>query len=650
MKIISTKIGAATIVILLILPLALNATQAKLTVKYTPKGSVLRHIPLPKIPDCNVLQNRLNKAEQNIYYMQEGAPMPLASESSQTKTAVPQTAQDFSQTNIQVEGVDEADIVKNDGKYIYLVKGRGVRIIDAYPASNLKEIAKIEDDSDGNFTAQELYVDGDRLVIIGNTYHTYSTNYPFRWGGGVTQVAIFNIADKNNIQEERTLEFESNYVTSRRINDRLYMVMQQYASYYPGHNAIQQVPQNIVPQMIDSSTGKSENIAPCSDIAFFPGYAQPNFLILASIPVTQSRGYVERKMYLGSTDNVYVSQNNLYLAMTTYPQYDFWGGIVPKRVFESSVIYKFQLKNDGTIEYKTAGEVPGTVLNQFSMDEHNGNFRIATTKGNVWSSDATQSTNNIYVLDANMDRLGAVEDIAPGERIYSTRFLAERAYMVTFKQIDPLFVIGLSDPNNPTVLGKLKIPGFSDYLHPYDQNHIIGFGKETEESKESNFAWVQGMKIALFDVSDVNNPKQQFAQVIGDRGTDSELLRNHKALLFDKSKNLLAFPVSVYEISDAIKNNPEEAGFAYGEETFQGLYVYDLSLQNGFQLRGKITHHTDEEILKSGYQFGESSNDISRGLFMDDFLYTISQNKVKANGLTDLNEIKTIELEEASTL
>jgi uncharacterized secreted protein with C-terminal beta-propeller domain len=149
--------------------------------------------------------------------------------------------------------------------------------------------------------------------------------------------------------------------------------------------------------------------------------------------------------------------------------------------------------------------------------------------------------------------------------------MGDRGYMVTFKKVDPLFVIDLKDPRSPKILGALKIPGYSDYLHPYDENHIIGFGKDTEEV--GNGAFYQGMKIAVFDVTDVTNPIEMFKENIGDRGTDSELLRNHKALLFSKDKNLLAFPVTVMEVKNKNKADKESI-FQYGEFAFQGhMYI-----------------------------------------------------------------------------
>ena len=233
-----------------------------------------------------------------------------------------------------------------------------------------------------------------------------------------------------------------------------------------------------------------------------------------------------------------------------------------------------------SITFEASGEVPGYVLNQFSMDEYNGYFRIATTvNNNNWRTFAEETTskNNVYVLDMNLDVAGKLEDLALGEQIYSARFMGDRCYVVTFRNIDPLFVIDLSDPTAPTVLGQLKVTGYSGYLHPYDENHIIGIGKETVYDAKQDFAWYQGVKMCLFDVSDVSNPVEVAKYEIGDRGTDSPILYDHKSLLFDREKNLLVLPVLLAEI-DENDYAGEVPDYAYGEYVWQGAYVFEISL------------------------------------------------------------------------
>jgi len=260
---------------------------------------------------------------------------------------------------------------------------------------------------------------------------------------------------------------------------------------------------------------------------------------------------------------------------------------------EKTVIHKVSIDKN-SIEHTAQGEVPGTVLNQFSMDEYNGNFRIATTTGNTWEGN---SLNNLYVLNEEMKIIGKTEDLAQGERIYSARFMGDRAYLVTFKNVDPLFVIDLKNPENPEVLGYLKIPGYSDYLHPYDETHVIGIGKDVNESIDADkvhsanavyYTAILGLKVSLFDVSDVQNPKETGKIVFGDRGTESYALQDHKAFLFDKSRNLLVIPVMLAEINKSQYSDPIPTD-AYGTPVWQGAYVLNVNL-DGISLRGNVTH------------------------------------------------------------
>jgi uncharacterized secreted protein with C-terminal beta-propeller domain len=202
--------------------------------------------------------------------------------------------------------------------------------------------------------------------------------------------------------------------------------------------------------------------------------------------------------------------------------------------------------------------------------------------------------------------------------------------MVTFKRLDPFFVIDLSDPTRPGILGKLKLPGFSDYLHPYDAHHIIGIGKETEENQWGGIS-TAGLKIALFDVSDVNNPGLVDQVVIGEAGTDSEVLRDHKAFLFDREKDILVIPVrEVQKIPLVGSKYP-----SYTQKIWQGVYVYGIRPAEGFTLRGTVTHDTDDS---PNYYWGSPSA-VTRSLFMDDVLYTLSSRELIASDLTNLSRL-----------
>ena len=231
--------------------------------------------------------------------------------------------------------------------------------------------------------------------------------------------------------------------------------------------------------------------------------------------------------------------------------------------------------------------------------------------------------NNIYVLDLNLNDVGSLEDLALGERIFAARFLGNRAYLVTFRQVDPLFVIDLSNPGDPHVLGQLKIPGFSDYLHPYDESHIIGIGKDVAVEGR---AVPRGVKLSLFDVSDVKNPVEKAQHIISGEGTQSEALQDHKAFLFSKEKNLLVIPILL------TKN---------WEYTYQGAYVFDLTPKEGFQLKGRITHADGND--KNPYWYFSPSS-IRRTLYIGGTLYTISSGMVKATDLDSMGEVASLDL------
>src|SRR3989338_1526147 len=295
-----------------------------------------------------------------------------------------------------------------------------------------------------------------------------------------------------------------------------------------------------------------------------------------------------------------------------------------------TVIHKIGIQ-DGMIDYNAKGEVDGRLLNQFSIDENQGYLRVATTV-DVWARKRVQY-NNVYVLDSGMKTIGELTGVAEDEQIYSTRFLGNKLYMVTFRQTDPFFVIDLSDPRNPKVLGELKIPGFSNYLHPYDENHIIGVGKETTEGDFGGVT-TTGIKIALFDVTDVNDPQLVDKVVIGDSGSDSPVLYDHKAFLFSKEKNLLVLPIT--EVTERTKLSQ----YRYSNSIWHGAYVFKVT-EEGIDTTGKVTHSS----TKSEYWYWWDAASVMRSLYMDDNLYTISNKFIKINDLANnLEELNTVKL------
>jgi uncharacterized secreted protein with C-terminal beta-propeller domain len=218
--------------------------------------------------------------------------------------------------------------------------------------------------------------------------------------------------------------------------------------------------------------------------------------------------------------------------------------------------------------------------------------------------------------------------------------MEDKAYIVTFRKVDPLFVVDLKEMR---VLGKLKIPGYSSYLHPYGENYLIGVGKDAKPAEEGDFAWFQGLKISLFDISDFSNPREVDSLILGDRRTESEVLYNHRAFLFDGERGILVLPVllAVVDRGDFAGRPPANA---YGEYVFQGVYVLKITPQDGIKMVGRVTHLTDDtDLLRSG-EFFASRYAIKRALFIGDILYTISDGKVLLNDIQSLRELAGITL------
>jgi len=641
----------ATLLIISAIPLSLFLSS--------PQASGQTDLTLNKFSSYNELKTFLETTTQGNYYVFDGRGGVLENADS---IAAPQASgaksydggsSDYSKTNIQVEGVDEADIVKSDGEYLYITSGNNLTIVKAYPAEEATVVSKMT--LDGSISG--IFINGNKLAIFETDYTFYtlydgvsvreSTTTSEEKNGTTTEdvapedgktityeppttsVKVYDVSDKANPVLMRDYSIDGNYFSSRMVNDYVYVVVTMYTYFTETDIALPRIQQEEDTEVIEAT-----DIYYCdlSDSSY-------TFTTIAAININNdSQEPTHETIVLGATSGIYVSQDNIYV---TFPDYSYQEGETMKTAIQRIKI------DEQAITIEATGAVPGYVLNQFSMDEHNGYFRVATTVHN-WNlrtfAAEEINKNNVYVLDMNLNIVGKLEDLAPGEQIYSARFMGNRCYVVTFRNIDPLFVIDLANPATPKVLGELKVTGYSGYLHPYDENHIIGIGKETEYDATEDFAWYQGIKISLFDVSDVSNPIEIDKFEIGDRGTDSPILYDHKSLLFDKEKNLLVIPVAVAEIDE--RDYPDGVpDWAYGEYVWQGAYVFDISL-NGIDLRGRITHMDDNTIAEDRYyNYYEYANYIvQRAFYMDDVLYTVSSMKVKMNNLQTLAEIKEVNL------
>ncbi len=604
---------------------------------------------------------------------------------------------DFSETNIQVEGVDEADIIKTDGKYIYAVVEKDLYIAEAYPTEGAKLIKKISFED----YLTDIYVKDGKLVAFGNISDfavfekmiSSSRIWPGPYNNQVF-LQVFDISDVENPVKEKDFKIEGNYFNSRLIGDHLYFIVNNYSL------SAESLPRVFYQEeeLSFDCQGGVKCLNP--DIYYFDtAYNSFNFSSIFSLNLFDSEEDFKSSYYLlPAGQNMYVSPNNIYLSYTKYlNEYEIESEVLLDLIYsrlsekdrqvieeiknvsdkilsptekkykirnildiyisllttpeqesleldmvsaikerypnleneiESTILYKLSVFN-GVVEPMVEGSVPGSLLNQFSMDEYNSYFRVATTKNVNWSkySNSQESSNNVYMLDGNMQIIGSLENMAPGERIYSVRFLGDKGYVVTFEQVDPLFSLDLGNPYSPTISGELKIPGFSNYLHPYGNDKLIGFGQDTEIVDDRVIT--KGLKLSLFDVSQ-GVPAELDSYIIGDSGSESIALYDHHAFLFSANKNILAVPVVLRDNS---------TNDYWGRVTFNGFMIFEI-IDNKFQLKGEITH-LNEDITDFDKFMNYSAK---RSLYIEDNFYSFSNKLIKINNLVDLSDIKSIEL------
>lgn len=570
----------------------------------------------------------------------------LSGDASNASTST-STTKEHSTTNIQVENVDEADITKTDGDYIYSLSGSDVVITNVQDPSNIKIDSKIQSEEDYN--PEDLILYNDKLVVISTKYIKYSQSN--------TLVSVYDVTKKDEPKLVKSCMLPEKYYTSRSIDGKLLVI---------ASGKLRKEDNKVVTYYEEDNSKKEIGL---ENIKRLKKLISNDQTLIATINL-QSTDNVKVNSYLFNVENAYISEKNMYLLNELYSNENSGFEKSVKNLFgikgvigffnyiinedydnyseydDYTNIYKFSIQEDGSIEYLAKNKVRGTTINQFSLDEYNENLRVGLE---------TSDGSKVVVLDNKLNKIGETECLSKGEKMYSTRFLGERAYMVTYKNTDPLYVIDLSNPNEPKVLGKLKIPGYSTYLHPYDEHHLIGIGMQTKETiyrdsqgrVTSISARITGMKMALFDVSDVNNPKQISQTIIGDSRTTSAILTNHKALLFSKEKEILAIPVNSYPSDFEVESSSDDISKLVSQYTnynknytAEGYAVYNINLTDGFNLKGIINH----EIIKtSGYRYGYPGK-LLRGLWIEDNLYTVSEKMIKVNKLDDLSQISELEI------
>lgn len=529
----------------------------------------------------------------------------------------------YSETNIHVPGVDEEDIVKTDGEYIYIARGIRIFIVRAYPPAEagLQSIVN----TTGHIIG--LYINGDSLIALsgGGFYGVPPMECIDCIGRPMvtanTTIHVFDVSDRGSPLEVRRVTVTGWPVASRMIGEYVYLITSETVF--------------IVPEPDDGV------VLPSYSVGEVTYSVEPTMIYYADIPdqsytytnilAVNVRNHSEKvsitTVMTPASGTVYVSRENIYLVSLN------WVGYSGKTSIH-------RLTVDGPeVRPKAAGTVPGYLLNQFSLDEHMGYLRVATTSLNADG----RTVNSLYVLDMDLAIVGRVENLAPGETIYSVRFMGGKAYLVTFRKVDPLFVVDLENPHEPRLMGKLKIPGYSSYLHPYDDTHLIGVGKEAKPSETGDFAWFQGLKISIFDVSEYTNPRELDTLILGDRGTESEVLYNHRAFLFDRERNMMVIPV-LLALIDPSDYDGRVTPDTYGEFVFQGAYVFRISPKDGVEILGRITHLPDGEDLLKSDEYFTSQYMVRRSLFIGDVLYTISDGKILFNNINTLEELGEVKL------
>lgn len=527
----------------------------------------------------------------------------------------------YTPTNVQVEGIDEGDIVKTDGEYLYVAKGTSYQshqivILKIYPFNEVKKVSEI-DLSDR--PSVEMYLFNENLVVISNQY-SYQIQKDLDSNAksliapayNFTQLLVYDVKDPTNPKEIRKVDIEGNFRTSRLKDGIFYLISNKYISNY-------KLP---VPLLRDNQVGSEfKDSSKCESVGMLDkDYSAPSITTVAAIDLNQKNSQLKVKNYVGDAATVYMGEKGLYIVGSryVYPESTFSiFGIRPisdptSETKAYSTISKFSYQKDD-VKFIASARFEGNLLNQFSLDEFNDNLRIVGTKDNFSNRD---TANFLQIYDTNLNKLSEINNLAKGERIYSSRFYGDLGVMVTFKQVDPLFVFDLSDPKDPKLKGELKIPGFSNYLHFMDKNTIIGLGQDTANNQFGGTS-TTGIKLALFDIADINNPREISKLTLGSAGSTSEALTNHKAFVFDRKHNLIVFPAYLRRDYNAVE--------------LQGAQVIKIE-NNKLVSQGQITH----QALRSTYY---NSDQVKRALVIEDRIITISDIEVRLNEVEGLRKV-----------
>ena len=561
---------------------------------------------LPRFTSCGALIRYARRHDTRRYQRSVGAgtaPPPATGGPvmEERGTVMPQAqtdptsgGDDSSRTNIQEAGVDEPDVVKTDGRLIYALAGNSLHVVDAR-AERPRLLGSLKLES----SATELLLRGSRVLVIAGGGGYYGRPVPMAemattvapgWYQPKTVLTEVDASDPASMTVTRTQEIDGSYVSARQTGETARLVISSPArAIYDDDPVLERRVSGWVPRSTFRSrvSGRRSTrvVSACRRVRRAQVFAGLDMLTVLTVDMGRGLPSVEADSVMTNGQTVYASTRSLYVGTAS------WYG-------EGTTLHKFDASRDGITVYEASGKVAGTILNQFSLSEHEGFLRAASTVGNDESF--------VTVLEQRggaLEQVGRVGGLGKGERIYSVRFIGDRGYVVTFRQVDPLYTLDLSNPRAPRVRGELKILGYSAYLHPISDDLLIGVGQDATEAGRT-----QGTQISLFDVSDPANPRRLHAQRVAGEYASSEAEYDHHAFLWWPKTNLAVIPVSVYD----------------GERSFNGAIGFRVG-RSGIEEAGRASHEP------SGYG-------IRRSLVVADDLFTVSDAGVEQGDILSLAE------------
>lgn len=576
------------------------------------------------------------------FLMTTTAAMATMTTQNSPQAEADQAEKSYSESNDQVEGVKEADRILTDGDTIYIMTSQALLIVDPDTLTVVDSFRYI---TDGYLLGMYKYQ--NYIVLLGSEYHYEWTDAPttrpadttvpttitptgsvdgdeaepetsipysyyvgyMRYRSG-TRVMVLDISDKTDIVKTKELYFEGSSITdSRMIDNHVYLVMNNYAANF-GYDA---EANSFIPAYYDSTSMDEIETMPARDIYYMPNnYQSWSFLQLASFAVDDDEA-ADVKAYLGSTYDIYMSLDNLYAIVNRYSINDVSGFYE----YETFVI-RFAVE-DGQLVYQATGTVPGSPLNQFSMDEYDGIFRIATTD-TKYSDTGFTIANALYLFDATstdtMEQIGSLTGLGkPGERIFAARFSGTQALIVTFVQTDPLYKIDLSDPEHPEVVGELYEEGVSDYLHPLTEDLSLGVGRQAETV--DGFTRFTGVKVALYDIS-ADDPVNLETYLVEGEYSYSPVQYDHKAFVsYERDGDDFAYvAIPVYEWNQQYY------------QSSQSVYVFKAHYVGDLEYLTKLTHMSPTETEPDHYYYSYYDS-IERTLMIDNMIFTVSYSRIQ---------------------